>query len=163
MTLTPERASDLHDLNLEFLQLIRKSESGEIYGLTPETFKEIQSAEPHLIEKVAKTDILLFSCVVCGAGHIDGLPQGLPSLVERMQIVVRDFAREDIGLAVGYTNTTKAECKEILQRSTSQIRADSQKKALKIVPIGGTHSFRMLGAFAGPAERMQYVTLSAND
>jgi len=163
LTISPERVMDIHLLNQEFLQLAASAQSGGAFGLDDETFEELKSLSDEMIVRVAAVDRLLFT-VGDRADSVatDPVPQGVPLLVERMRIIVRDFAREDPGLAVSYLNASRDNCSSLLKMGFSQIRETSQAETIKIIPLGTT-AFRMLAKLATPSERTQYVALAAND
>lgn len=163
LTISPERVMDIHSLNEEFLQLVASAESGDGFGIDDETFREIKALSGDMIARIAATDLLLFSI------NSDEDPtvqwsnaQGVPYLVERVHIVARDFAREDMGLAASYLGMSKGNCTKLLKMGTVQIREQSRSGTIRIIPLGTT-AFRMLGKLATPAERTQYVALAAND
>jgi len=163
LTISPERVMDIHTLNEEFLTLVAGAESGVHFGIDDNTFEEIKSLSPDGLREIASTDILLFCFKDSVSDPLPGVCcQGLPRLVERLQIVARDFAREDTGLAVSYLGVSKEKCTKLLKMGMTDIRESSRSGVLRIIPLGTT-AFRMLGKLASPAERTQYVALAAND
>ena len=163
LTISPERVMDIHSLNEEFLKLVANTECGKSFGIDDDTFNEIKSLSPEVLKRIAATNLLLFTVKDHASETSAGvLCQGLPLLMERLQIIARDFAREDTGLAVSYLGVSKEKCTKLLKMGMTQIRETSQSGTLRIIPIGTT-AFRMLGKLASPAERTQYVALAAND
>lgn len=165
LTISPERITDIRSLNLEFLNLVAAADSGEVFGIANGTFQEIKTLSSAMIERIAATDILLFSLAnkdsaesICDAPR----PQGLPLLVERLHITARDFAREDPGLAVSYLGVNKESCTNLLRMGLTEIREASRSGSVRFIPLGTT-AFRMLGALSSPSERTQYAALAAND
>lgn len=163
LTISPERVTDIHALNEEFLSLVVKGESGEAFGLNPEIFQELKSMSLEMLKRIATTDLLLFTIIDGADGdRVEVNPQDLPHLLERVQIVARDFARVDTGLAVSYLGISKEKCGELLKMGMMQIVETSKSGRLRIIPLG-TSAFRMLGKLASSNERTQYVALAAND
>ena len=163
LTIAPERVDDIHSLNEDFLRLVSSADGGEGFGIDYDTFREIKELSPDMLAKIAATDVLLFRIKDANNTSVDcGSPQGLPDLMERVHVVARDFAREDVGLAVSYLGLNKEQCTQLLRLNSSAIRERSKSGILHIIPLGTT-GFRMLGKLACPAERTQYVALAAND
>lgn len=163
LTISPERVSDIHALNEEFLRIVASAQSGECFGIADATFREIQALDVAAIKRIAATDLLLFSIrdYVSGSVEFDS-PQGLPGLVDRLHIVARDFARDDEGLAVSYLNISKEKCNSLMRMGVTQISERAKQHSVQFIPLGTT-AFRMLGQLASPSERTQYVALAAND
>ena len=160
-----ERVEDIYALNQLFLELVAGSVSGDEFGVDREVLEVIKGLPPEALKQVAETDVLLFSTEdVHNNIPSNGKSVEITTLIERLNLVVRDFAQQDLGLAVSYLGVTMSKGKEMLKMGTQQIRehAKTVSCTIKMIPLGGL-SFRVLTGFTNAAERTRYATLAAND
>ncbi len=157
------RVRDIHALNRDFLTMVAESDSGEYYGVSDEVLHYIKTLSKDTIDRIASTDILLFQAEE-GVQRLGGNEQAENlALLERLNLVARDFAQAYPGLAECHLRVKPALCKQLLMLGTNQIREFSctSKQRLQIVPLAA-NAFRMLANLNSPLERTQYVALACD-
>ena len=157
------RVRDIHALNMDFLTMVAESDAGENYGVSEEVTQYIKSLSKDAIERIASTDVLLFQAEE-DVQQLAGNEQAERiALLERLNLVARDFAQAYPGLAECHLRMKPSKCKQLLMLGTSQIQEYSRasKEKLQIVPLA-VKAFRMLASLNSPLERTQYVALACD-
>lgn len=157
------RVRDIHALNMDFLYMVAESDAGEYYGVSEEVAQYIKSLSKDTIERIANTDVLLFQAQE-DAQHLAGDEQAESlALLERLNLVARDFAQAYPGLAECHLRMKPSKCKQLLTLGTNQIKEYSRasKEKLQIVPLA-VKAYRMLASLNSPLERTQYVALACD-
>jgi hypothetical protein len=163
LTISPQRARDIHSLNEQFIDLVLSGceSMNSIVDIDRGLLDSLQHLSPDERKRAAQTNRLLFEISPDGTNIADD--ERVLQLIERVNLVMRDFAKDDRGLAVTYLGATKARCEELLAMGVSDVReACGTQCSLKVIPLG-LGGFKMLGHLANPDERTVYVTLAAND
>lgn len=165
LSLTATRLSDVHGLNLDFLNLCRDEEFVRTFGIDPELCREINCIGEEIIEKISHTDVLLFDLrdeSEAESGDSSHLPEHVSAFLQKLSLVIRDVGRTDVGLAAAHFGIDSTKCKKLIDMTmvgamNYYVTARPQIRAL------GTSAFRILPALTSPSERTQFITLAAND
>ena len=163
LTISPQRARDIHALNEQFFDLLLSScESSDfIVDMDKGLLESLRQLSPEERKRAAQTNLLLFDFSGDETRIADD-PR-VVQLIERVNLVMRDFAKDDHGLAITYLGATKQRCEELIAMGMADVReASGSPCSFKPIPLG-MGGVRMLGQVAGPNERTIYVTLAAND
>lgn len=163
-SLTKERLSDIWVLNSMFLNLCKNSDMSEILGVPGEFTSEVVKLSSDQIDEVAQTDTLLFSAENFPSGEIlKNLPEPIEEFLQQLGMTVRDFAREDMGIAASKFGLTKDRCQEMLRLRLDDALNYFVTRPAKMRAMGTTQ-FRILSGMPGKSERTQYaVMVAANE
>ena len=157
------RVRDIHALNMAFLTMVADSDSGEYYGVNEEVAQYLKSLTKDELQRIANTDILLFQAGD-DTDQLEGHEKAESlALMERLNLVARDFAQAYPGLAECHLRMPPSKCKELLALGTNQIQeySRSSRAKLQIVPLA-VKAFKMLASLNSPLERTQYVALASD-
>ena len=130
LTISPQRARDIHSLNEQFIDLVLSGcESlNSIVDIDRGLLDSLQHLSPDERKRAAQTNRLLFEIAPDGTNITDD--ERVMQLVERANLVMRDFAKDDHGLAVTYMGATKARCEELLAMGSAMSGKLAERSAL---------------------------------